>query len=187
MSIAAFDDYGLDEVRVLMRDRVGGEVRSRSLWTAGDKPLRNLSLDALLTESASLKMGGSLRYLIEAHDTKGQTARTQEFVVRIAADANAADQQLSKFDRDEDSFQDKLVKLMADQKKVKSALEKLEKEYAPLSEKLIAGKDDVKPNDQTKPGEKATEAGGEKPLEADAGGAEAPGRTTEGAGEAGRG
>jgi hypothetical protein len=150
LSIAAFDDYGLDEIRVLVRDGAGGEQRSRILWSAGSKPLRNLALEAQLTESAQLKTGGSLRYLVEARDTKGQTARTQEFTVRIAADPNAADKKLDDFDRTQDTFQDKLVKLMADQKKVKASIDKLEKEYAKLSEKLNAPVEEPRPEDKTK-------------------------------------
>jgi hypothetical protein len=156
LSIMAFDDYGLDEVRVLFREGTGGDYRSRSLWQAGQKPLRTLALEAQLTEAVALKMGGSLRYLVEARDTKGQTARTQEFVVRIATDANTEDRNLENFDRTQDSFTDKLVKLMADQKKVKESIDKLDKECAKLSEKLDAIKDVEKPQDKTKPGEKAT-------------------------------
>src|SRR5262249_670851 len=118
-------------------------------------PLRNLALEAQLTEAAVLKMGGALRYFVEARDTKGQTARTQEFVVRIAGDANTEDRKLDQFDRTQDSFTDKLVKLMADQKKVKESIDKLDKEFAKLSEKLNAIKDVERPEDKTKPGEKA--------------------------------
>ncbi len=162
LSIAAFDDYGLDEILVLFRDSPTGAYRSRSLWQAGKKPLRNLALEAQLTESAALTVGGSLRYLIEARDTKGQTARTQEFLVRIAADHNSEDNKLDAFDKTQDTFTDKLVKLMSDQKKVKAGIEKLEKEYAALTEKLNKVKDEVKPADKTKPDDKTAKP--EEPL-----------------------
>jgi hypothetical protein len=151
LSIAAFDDYGVDEISVLMRDKAGDQYRSRTLWSAGNKPVRNKNLEAELTESSKLKVGGSLLYLIEARDTKGQTARTQEYVVRIAAGGNTADQQLSNFDRTQDTFQEKLVKLLADQKKANATMEKLEKEYAKLSEKLAASQESPQPDDKTKP------------------------------------
>src|SRR5207248_1444044 len=121
---------------LLFREGTVGEYRSRRLWQAGNKPLRNLALEAQLTECAELKIGGAVRYLIEARDTKGQTARTQEFVVRIATDANSEDRKLDTFDKTQDTFTDKLVKLMADQKKVKESIDKLDKEYAKLAEKL---------------------------------------------------
>jgi hypothetical protein len=161
LGVAAFDDYGVDEVRVLVRDNPTAPYRPRSLWQAGKKPLQSLTLAAMLTESADLKMGGSLRFVVEARDTKGQTARTQEFVVRIAADPNADDRKVERFDREEDAFQDKLVKLLAEQKKTNTSLEKLEKEYAKLSEKLVKQKEaearpaeKKDPNDKTKPAEK---------------------------------
>ena len=150
LSIAAFDDYGLDEVRVLVRDLSGGEPRSRSLWSAGNKPRTSLALEASLTESASLKLGTGLRYLVEARDTKGQTARSQEFVVRVAVDANAADNQLAQFDKNQDTFQDRLVKLIAEQKKVKARIDQLNKEYAKLDEKLRASEAEPKAEDKTK-------------------------------------
>ncbi len=154
LSIVAFDDYGLDEVRVLFREGTGGEYRSRSLWTAGNKPLRNLSLDALLTESASLALGGSLRYLIEARDTKGQTARTQEYVVRIAGDANAADNQLANFDKTQDTFQDRLVKLMADQKKVKATHRQAQQGIRQAGREAGGTSEAEKPDDKSKPDDK---------------------------------
>jgi hypothetical protein len=156
LSIVAFDDYGLDEVRVLFREGAGGDYRTRSLWQAGQKPLRNLALEAQLTESAALNKGGSLRYLIEARDTKGQTARTQEYVVRIAGDGNTDDRKLDNFDRTQDTFTDKLVKLMADQKRITESIDKLGKEYAKLAEKLNTIKETEKPDDKTKPADKNT-------------------------------
>ncbi len=150
LSIAAFDDFGLDEVRVLVRDLSGGEYRSRTLWSAGSKPRNNLALESPLRESAALKVGGGLRYLVEARDTKGQTARTQEYVVRVTAAGASADQELANFDRTQDTFQDRLVKLMADQKKVKAGIDKLNKEYAKLDEKLRAAEIDPNREDKTK-------------------------------------
>jgi hypothetical protein len=150
LSIVAFDDYGLDEVRVLVRDTSGGEYRPRTLWSAGNRPRTNLALEASLTESAALKLGAGLRYLVEARDTKGQTARTPEYIVRVAVDGNSADQQLANFDRTQDTFQDRLVKLIAEQKKVKARIDQLNKEYAKLDEKLRASETEVKPDDKTK-------------------------------------
>lgn len=158
LSVVAFDDYGLDFVRVLTREGGATEFRARTLWSAGTTPKRTLTLETQLNESAELPTGGVLRYLIEAQDTKGQTARTQEFVVRIAADPAAADQQLANFDRTQDSFQDRLAKLLAEQKKVKEKVDELNKENAQLTEKLDKIKEETPPGpkekaDATKPEE----------------------------------
>src|SRR5262249_23749968 len=146
---AAFDDYGLDEVRVLVRN--GTAETARTLWSAGNKPLRNLTLEAMLTESAKLPMGGAIHCIVEAKDTKGQTARTPEFVVRIASDPAAADKQLETIERTQDTFQDRLVKLIGDQKKIQQAIDKLNKEHAPLADKLAAMREETKPNEPGKP------------------------------------
>ncbi len=136
LSISAFDDFGLDHVRLLVRDQAGGEHRSRTLWSAGNKPRTSLALEAPLTEAASLKLGGGLRYLIEAQDTAGQTFRTQEFIIRVASDANAADNQLAAFDKMEDARLEQLARLIAEQKKIKGRVDVLNKEYAALDQKL---------------------------------------------------
>src|SRR5262249_6507261 len=94
LTVRAFDDYGLAEINVLVRDSEQGAYRSRSLQRY-ETPKRDDNLVAALTEAADLKQGTVLRYVIEAKDRKGQTGRTREYLVRIAADANAADQQLT--------------------------------------------------------------------------------------------
>src|SRR5262249_47816246 len=123
-------------VNVLVRDLAGGEQRSRNLWSAGNKPRTALGLEASLTEAAALKLGGGLRYLIEVKDTAGQTFRTQELVVRVANDANSADNQFANFDKTQDTFQDRLVKLIAEQKKIKASIDVMNKEYAALDKKF---------------------------------------------------
>ncbi len=135
LAIKAFDDYGLAEINVLVRDSEQAPYRSRVLQKY-PIPKRDDNLVAALTEGADLKQGAVLRYLIEAKDRKGQTARTREYVVRIAADANAADQQLTQFEKTQDTFRDRLVKLIAEQKKVQDSVEKLDKEYATLADKV---------------------------------------------------
>jgi hypothetical protein len=145
LSIRAFDDYGLAEINLLMRDNEQASYRSRTLHRYA-KPKRDDNLVSSLTEGADLKQGGVLRYVIEAKDRKGQTARTREYVVRIAADANAADQQLTNFEKTQDTFRDRLIKLIAEQKKVQGNIEKLNKEYAALTDKVRADAEN-KPQD----------------------------------------
>jgi hypothetical protein len=135
LAIKAFDDYGLAEVSVLFRDSEQAPYRSRVLQNY-PTPKRDDNLVASLTEGVDLKQGAVLRYAIEAKDRKGQTARTREYVLRIAADANAADQQLTQFEKTQDTFRDRLVKLIAEQKKVQDSVEKLNKEYATLADKV---------------------------------------------------
>jgi hypothetical protein len=140
LAVKAFDDYGLAEINVLVRDGENAPYRSRTLERLAT-PKRDVSLVAPLTEAAALKQGGVLRYLAEAKDRKGQTGRTREYVVRVAADPAAADQQLTQFEKTQDTFRDRLVQLIAEQKKVQGQIEKLNKEYAALTEKVQAQAD----------------------------------------------
>jgi hypothetical protein len=104
-----------------------------------DKPQRSESVVATLDLSAmNLKAGDQIRYRAEAKDRKGQSAQTQEFLIRIAADKSGADQQLATLEKTQDNFREKLIKLIADQGKVQAALEKLSAKYAPLNEKVMA-------------------------------------------------
>ncbi|HWG45822.1 MAG TPA: hypothetical protein VN688_23880 [Gemmataceae bacterium] len=148
LAVRAFDDYGLAEINVLVRDSEQGAYRSRSLQRY-ETPKRDDNVVATLTEATDLKQGAVLRYVLEAKDRKGQTARTREYLLRIAADGNAADQQLTQFEKTQDTFRDRLVKLIAEQKKVQGTMEKLNKEYATLTEKVRA-ENETKP-EATKP------------------------------------
>ena len=51
-----------------------------------------------------LKPGDRLRFRLEARDRKGQIASTVERTIHIAADNNAADRQLARFDKQQESF-----------------------------------------------------------------------------------
>jgi hypothetical protein len=135
LAIKAYDDYGLAEINVLVRDNEQAPYRNRLLHRY-ESPKRDDNLVSPLTEAAELKQGSILRYVIEARDRKGQTARTREYILRIAADANAADEQLTQFEKTQDTFRERLVQLIAEQKKVQESIEKLNKEYVPLTEKV---------------------------------------------------
>ena len=139
LTVSAFDDYGVESVDLLTRTRDSGEYERRTLraFAKGEQG-HSVGLVAALAEGAKLTPGGQLRFLVEARDRKGQTARTREFVLRVAGDANAADRQLEAFDRSQDPFRERLVQLIAEQKKVQANVEKLNKEYSALTEKLEA-------------------------------------------------
>ena len=135
LTIAAFDDYGLKDVTVFYRENESQPYQRRILRHF-DKPERNQTIVAPLLEAAALKQGGALHYYIQASDRKDQTARTPEYTVRIAADANAADKQAAAFDKTQDTFRDRLLKLISEQKKVQTKVEKLDKQYAQTTEKV---------------------------------------------------
>ena len=134
LTIAAFDDYGLDAITLLFRTAEVGDYQTRTLVKFA-RPQRSHTFVTPLTEAAALAAGGQLRYRIEAKDRKGQATRTREYVVRVAADANAADKQLDAFDRSQDSFRDRLIQLIAEQKKIQVDVERMEAQYAEALQK----------------------------------------------------
>ncbi len=148
LTVTAFDDYGLVEINVLVRVGDTGEYKSRTLQRL-DTPERSQTVISTLKEAASLKQGGQLWYIAEAKDRKGQVARTREYVIRIASDANAADQQLEAFEKAQDPFRDNLLKLIAEQKKVQEQIQHLNKEYTAVAEKAQAALDAAKPKEGT--------------------------------------
>ncbi len=137
--IAAFDDFGLAEL-VLSTQKgentgfQGRPVKSYSNITRADTAI--VMLDLL---QESLKSGDVFKYRAEVRDRKGQTAQTQDFTIRIVSnDPNAADKKLAQFEKQEDTFKQKLVELITKQKAVQEKLEKLEEKYNPLTEKVEA-------------------------------------------------
>ncbi len=148
LTATAFDDYGLAEISVLVREGDSGEYRSRVLERL-EQPERSRTVVGSLTEAAALEAGGQLWYVVEAKDRKGQATRSREYVIRIAPDANAADQQLEAFEKTQDPFRDRLVQLIGEQKKIQEQIQHLNKEYAAVAEKAQAAMDAAKPKEGT--------------------------------------
>ena len=67
-------------------------------------------------------------------------AATAEYVVRMSNDSQSADNRLADLEKSEDTFREKLVKLIADQQKVNQAVEKMTGKYSELTEKIQAAK-----------------------------------------------
>jgi hypothetical protein len=143
LTVAAYDDYGLKQIDLLFRTADGGEFQRRTLHRFS-KPQRSHTLVTQLPETAKLAVGGQFRYALEASDRKGQVARTREFLLRVAADPNAADQQLAAFEKSQDPFRDRLIQLIAEQKKIQAAVEKTNKEYAGVLAKLRAAEEEFR-------------------------------------------
>jgi hypothetical protein len=135
LTINAYDDYGLEDIILHVREGDTGPYQEQVIHHL-DKPQRSHTVVHPLAEANNLKPGGQLWYWVEAKDRKKQTARTRDYVIRIATDPNAADQQLDAFEKTQDPFRDRLVQLMATQKKIQEQIEKVHKEYAPVAEKV---------------------------------------------------
>jgi hypothetical protein len=134
LTVLADDDYGLADVKLYFRSDENKPFESR-IVRHFDQPAQKQTIVERLQEVSELKQGMALHYYLEASDRKGQTARTPEAVVRIIADPNAADKQEEAFDKAQDTFRDRLVQLIAQQRKVQEAVEKTTTEYAQTAEK----------------------------------------------------
>ena len=107
LSIAAYDDFGLADVVVSVQKGDSGGFIGRPVKHY-DRPKRSESLTASLDLKAlDVKAGEHIRYRVEARDRKGQSAQTQEFIIRInAGDGNAADKQLENYEKGQDTFRE---------------------------------------------------------------------------------
>ncbi len=158
LTIAAYDDHGLAEIALLLRRGAASEPNAydRHVLQTFEQPERNRTLVSYLKQAAKLSAGQELRYAVEARDFKGQVARTRDFVVKISDEPAAADKQLADFEKSQDPFRDKVVQLMAEQKKVQEKLDKMTARYADLTAKIdainkdaLAGKYDTKLDPKT--------------------------------------
>ena len=157
LSIAAYDDFGLaDLVITVQRGDSGGFVGRPVKHFDRPKKSEN-TLTSLDIPGMDLKPGEHIRYRVEARDRKGQSAQTQEFVVRIAhgVDNNSADKQLETYDKNQDPSRENLVKLIAEQAKVQAKVRAVAEKYAPLEEKVKAAQAATRPAPEgaAKPGE----------------------------------
>jgi hypothetical protein len=137
--ISAFDDFGLAKLVLSVQRGTGGfEAIPIKRYK---KPVRNdNAVYTLDLPQMGLKMGDQIRYRVEAHDRAEQSKSTVELTIKIQDDPNAADKKLATFEKSADTFQEKLVKLIADQAKVQEAVEKLTAKYEPLSKKIEEAK-----------------------------------------------
>lgn len=133
--LSAFDDFGLAKLVLSVQRGTGGfEATPIKRY---DKPVRNDNFVYTLDlPKMGLKLGDQIRYRVEAHDRGEKSKSTVELTIKIQDDANAADKKLANFEKAQDTFQEKLVKLIADQAKVQEQVEKLTAKYEPLSKKI---------------------------------------------------
>jgi hypothetical protein len=136
LTIAAYDDFGLAQVLLQVQRGDSGGFTEQVLRTYA-KAERSHSLVAALDVPAfNLQPGEHVRYRAEVLDHKGQRTATQEYLVRIASDENAADQRLARFEEAQETFEEKLARLISEQQKVTEQVEALEAKYEPLAEKI---------------------------------------------------
>jgi len=138
--ITAFDDFGVKEVVLSVKTAdqdsfVGEPVVTLSPPLQNDR--REVTLDLA---DRGLKTGDTLTYRVEVRDGKGQSGQTIDYVIQIKNDDSAADKQFDQLEKQTDTFRDKLVELIAQQKKVQTKSNELEQDYKELTEKIDKAK-----------------------------------------------
>jgi hypothetical protein len=142
LEIDARDDFCLADIVLQVREKEDDPYREKVIHHL-DQPKDRVHLVHSLAEAAALQPGKQLRFAVLARDRKGQTARTPEFIISVEANANAADTQLENYEKAQDQFTKRLVDLMAQQKKVQEQIEKANKDFAPVADKVQAAMDDA--------------------------------------------
>lgn len=134
--VAAFDDFGLAEVSLAIQRGYGASFVHQPIKRYTKPQTSDTIVTALDLPALQVKPGETLRYRVEARDRKGQTTRSQEYSILISIDKRGDDQTLAAFEKTQDPFRDKLIQLIAEQEKVRAAVEKLNDKYAPLMAKI---------------------------------------------------
>ena len=154
--LRASDDYGIAHVELAVQKGEAEAFQGRPVESF-DQPPRSLTQVVTLDlAEEALAVGASLKYRIVVRDGKGSSATSRDYTIRLADESQAADKQFEQYETQTDTFQEKLVKLIAEQDKIREATEQLVEKYEPLTEKLEAAaaeaKRDADPADpQAKP------------------------------------
>ena len=133
--IAASDDYGLDDVCVVMEPRgdTNQAVRIPARRYAAPQPSEAI-VTTLDMGPLGLNVGEYVRYRVEARDRKGQKATTKDFFVRVGPVDQSIDRRLADFDEGQDALVKRLAELSAAQQKVKDAVDQMASRFEPAVE-----------------------------------------------------
>lgn len=133
LQLFARDDYGLLDVWLAVQ-RMGERDFKRVAKVKEYATSNPIKADAFLASldltvrGFNLRSGESLRYRAEVRDRRpnSEPQFSQEFTVRIAEDANAADRQLEAFEKRQEVVREQFANLVAEQKKIKEKIDQLQ-------------------------------------------------------------
>jgi hypothetical protein len=123
--VAAYDDYALDEVSLVVQVKGKGQPQLVPIRKYETPPRSDTVLSSLELTAMDLQQGDVMTYYVAARDRAGQTARSREFTVRLAAEGDADDVKLAQFDESQDEFKQKLIELTAGTGELGEALKRL--------------------------------------------------------------
>ncbi len=154
--LRASDDYGITQIELAVQKGEEEAFQGRPVESFDQPPRSVTQVVTLDLAEEALAVGASLKYRIVVRDGKGSSATSRDYTIRLADESKAADKQFEQYETQTDTFREKLVKLIAEQDKIRESTEQLVEKYEPLTEKLEAAaaeaKQDVDPADpQAKP------------------------------------
>ncbi|MCH2398511.1 MAG: hypothetical protein MK364_05340, partial [Pirellulales bacterium] len=154
--LRASDDYGIAEIELAVQKGEEEAFQGRPVESFDQPPRSVTQVVTLDLAEEALAVGASLKYRIVVRDGKGSSATSRDYTIRLADESKAADKQFEQYETQTATFREKLVKLIAEQDKIRESTEQLVEKYEPLTEKLEAAaaeaKQDVDPADpQAKP------------------------------------
>ena len=134
--ISSYDDFGLDDVVISVQNNPEKGFQGRPVQKFEPPQRSDSSVVVLDLSEEDIKVGDTLKYRVEVRDTRGQTATSVDYTIRLADDNNAEDRKLTQFTEKTDTFREKLVDLIAQQEKVQESVEELEEKHRELTEKI---------------------------------------------------
>lgn len=134
--ISAYDDFGIDIIVLSVQNGENNSFQGRPVKQYEIPERSESTVVTLDLTEEKLKVGDTLKYRVEVRDCRGQSATTQDYTIRLADDNNAADRQFAQFEQKTDTFQEKLLKLIGEQKKVQEKVEKMTEKYKQVSERI---------------------------------------------------
>ena len=142
--LRASDDYGIAHIELAVQKGEEEAFQGRPMESFDQPPRSVTQVVTLDLAEEALAVGASLKYRIVVRDGKGSSATSRDYTIRLADESQAADKQFEQYETQTDTFQEKLVKLIAEQDKIREATDQLVEKYEPLTEKLEAAAAEAK-------------------------------------------
>ena len=125
VQVAAFDDFGLEDVSLIIEHSYWGESRKSHPFETAQPPREEDVLFALDLAEQRLRSSDKIECRIEARDTKGQVAVSDSFSVRVANNPDAADRELAELQEQLDAIDSMLESLVREHNRADQIISEL--------------------------------------------------------------
>ena len=125
VQVAAFDDFGIDDISLIVEHSYWGETRQAHPFTTGRPPRAEDVLFVLDLAEQRLRRNDRIECRVEARDTKGQIAVSESFSVRVANEREAADRELVDLQEQMDAVASMLDSLIREQNRADEIISEL--------------------------------------------------------------